>query len=101
MIIRLHQDSNAEIINPYDLKGFHIEANGIAQDKDDIEKAIKEFAKFEAPDPAWVSYSALLNWAALVEDAKFQDSLKDLKAAAIKYGWYDDDTDAIKAHIEY
>ena len=103
MMIRLYKDRNAEIVNPYDLKGFHIEAHGFDSDSElaELNVGLKEFSTRESSDHSWVSVAALKDWHGLKSDETFQDCIIKLIGIAKKYGWYNQGNDTIRAHIEF
>ena len=50
MIIRLAEDGAAAIVEPLNLKQFHIEAHGLGGGA--LEGALAKFSSFESPDHA-------------------------------------------------
>lgn len=101
MIIRLREGAEPAVVEPLDLKRFHIEAPGLEDDASALEAALKDFAAFAAPDHAWVSVAALAAWPGHADDPDYRDAVAKLVEVARKYGWYNEAAAAIKAHIEF
>jgi len=101
MIIVLQDSGSAEIVDPESVSRFHVDANCSADDREYLRSALRPFAILEAPDHAWVFVEALESWPGLARDAEFTSAVGRLIDAAKKYGWFDEERRAIKAHIEF
>ena len=58
-------------------------------------------ARFDGVETAWVHEAALRRWPALEADATWQQGLDRMIAKARPYGWVDDATGTIRAHVEW
>ena len=50
---------------------------------------------------AWISEQALGDWPSLKSEAWWQDGLTRMIAAVRKFGWIDNESRSIRAHIEH
>lgn len=101
MIIRLIASSRSiEIDEPGNFKAFSVHIDGALEPAAQTELLGRIAVKHD-PEHAWISEQALRDWPALKSEAWWQDGLTGMIAAVQKFGWIDNDSRSIRAHIEH
>lgn len=101
MIIRLARDGALLLDAPEDFKRFKVVVEDAGKDVARARAALAKIAKLEDAATAWVAEAALRGWDGLKNDKAWQDGLTAMIAKAAPYGWIDEATGAIKAHVEW
>jgi hypothetical protein len=101
MIIRLIAKSRRiEIDDPKNFKAFSVRIEG-ALDPAAQAELLGRIAVKQDAGHAWISEQALRDWPSLKSEAWWQDGLTGMIAAVQKFGWIDNDSRSIRAHIEH
>jgi len=101
MIIRLIAKSRSiEIDDPKKFKAFSVRIDG-ALDSAAQAELLGRIAVKHDKEHAWISEQALRDWPSLKAESWWQDGLTGMIAAVQKFGWIDNDSRSIRAHIEH
>jgi hypothetical protein len=101
MIIRVIGASRStEIDDPRNFKAFSVRIEGAADDAT-LAELLGRIAVKHDLEHAWISEQALRDWPSLKSEAWWQDGLTGMIAAVQKFGWIDNDSRSIRAHIEH
>jgi predicted transcriptional regulator len=101
MIIRLVAASRSiEIDDPKNFKAFSVRIDG-ALDPAALAELLGRIAVRHDSEHAWISETALRDWPSLKAEAWWQDGLTGMIAAVQKFGWIDNESRAIRAHIDH
>ncbi|HLZ02330.1 MAG TPA: hypothetical protein VKR55_09285 [Bradyrhizobium sp.] len=101
MIIRLIAMSRSiGIDDPRNFKAFSVRIEGALDDAAQAE-LLGRIAVRHDREHAWISEVALRDWPALKSEAWWQDGLTGMIAAVQKFGWIDNESRSIRAHIEH
>lgn len=101
MMIRLIGSSRSiEIDDPGNFRAFSVRIEG-ALDAAARAELLGRIAVKHDRDHAWISEAALRDWPSLKSDSWWQDGLTGMIAAVQKFGWIDNDSKSIRAHIEH
>ncbi len=101
MIIRLIAKSRSiEIDDPKNFKAFSVRIEGVLDPVAQAELLGRIAVKHDAGH-AWISEQALRDWPQLKSEVWWQDGLTGMIAAVQKFGWIDNDSRSIRAHIEH
>jgi predicted transcriptional regulator len=101
MIIRLIAASRLiEIDDAKNFKAFSVRMEG-ALDPTAQAELLGRIAVRHDREHAWISEAALRDWPSLKAEAWWQDGLTAMIAAVQKFGWIDNESRAIRAHIEH
>jgi predicted transcriptional regulator len=100
MIIRLIAASRSiEIDDPKNFRAFSLRIEGGLDPAAQAELLGRIAVRYDS-DHAWISEAALRDWPSLKAEAWWQDGLTGMIAAVQKFGWIDNESHAIRAHIE-
>jgi predicted transcriptional regulator len=101
MIIRIIGASRSvQIDDPKSFKAFSVRIEG-AIDPEIQAELLGRVAVSSDSEHAWISEKALREWPALKSEAWWQEGLSNMIAAVQKFGWIDQASQSIRAHIEY
>ena len=101
MIIRLIAKSRSiEIDDPRNFRAFSVRIDG-ALDSAAQAELLGRIAVKHDKEHAWISEQALRDWPSLKTESWWQDGLTGMIAAVQKFGWIDNDSRSIRAHVEY
>jgi len=101
MIIRVVASNRAvEIGDPGNFKAFSVRIEGPVEAVLQAE-LLGRVAVSSDREYAWISEKILREWPALRSEAWWQDGLSNMIAAVRKFGWIDEASHSIRAHIEY
>jgi predicted transcriptional regulator len=101
MIIRLVASScSIEIDDPKNFRAFSLRIEG-ALDAAAQAELLGRIAVKHDREHAWISEQALRDWPALKSEPWWQDGLTGMIAAVQKFGWIDNESHSIRAHIEH
>jgi len=101
MIIRLIAKSRSiEIDDPRNFRAFSVRIDG-ALDSAAQAELLGRIAVKHDKEHAWISEQALRDWPSLKAESWWQDGLTGMIAAVQKFGWIDNDSRSIRAHVEY
>ena len=101
MIIRLIATSRSiEIDDPKNFKAFSVRIEG-APDPAAQAELLGRIAMKHDSGHAWISGQALRGWPSLKSESWWQDGLTAMIAAVQKFGWIDNESRSIRAHIEH
>ncbi len=99
MIIRLIAQSHSiEIDDPKNFRAFSVRIEG-ALDPAAQAELLGHIAVKHDREHAWISEQALRDWPPLKAEAWWQDGLTGMIAAVQKFGWIDNESRSIRAHI--
>lgn len=102
MIIAITQASALELKEADDFKGFKIAVEKPGMTDAEITAALKPIA---APDGDgkhyWVTQAAMKNWNGKAQPAEWSASFDAMLEKVKKYGYVDEATGNVKAHIEH
>ena len=100
MIIRLIAASRSiEIDDPKNFRAFSLRIEGALDPAARAELLGRIAVRYDS-DHAWISEAALRDWPSLKIETWWQDGLTGMIAAVQKFGWIDNESRAIRAHIE-
>jgi predicted transcriptional regulator len=100
MIIRLIAKSRSiEIDDPGNFKAFSVRIEG-ALDAAAQSELLGRIAVKHDRAHAWIAEAALRDWPPLKAEAWWQDGLTGMISAVQKFGWIDNESRSIRAHIE-
>jgi hypothetical protein len=101
MIIRIVASSGAvEIDDPGNFRAFSVRIEG-SLDGVTPAQLLGRVAVSSDREHAWISEEVLREWPSLKSQAWWQDGLSNMIAAVQKFGWIDQASHSIRAHIEY
>ena len=101
MIIRLMAQSHSiEIDDPKNFRAFSVRIEGALDPAAQAELLGRIGARHDR-EHAWISEQALRDWPALKAEAWWQDGLTGMISAVQKFGWIDNESLSIRAHIEH
>ncbi|SDN50970.1 hypothetical protein [Afipia sp. GAS231] len=101
MIIRIIGTSRAiEIDDPKNFRAFSVRIEGTIGAEVQAE-LLRCVAVSSDHAHAWISEQALREWPSLKSEAWWQEGLSNMMAAVQKFGWIDQASQSIRAHIEY
>ena len=101
MIIRLiAQSRSIEIDDPKNFRAFSVRIEG-ALDPAAQAELLGRIAVKHDREHAWISERALRDWLPLKAEAWWQDGLTSMISAVQKFGWIDNESRSIRAHIEH
>lgn len=101
MIIRvIVAGRSIEIDDPRNFKAFSVRIEGQLDPAAQAELLRRIAVKHDASH-AWISEQALRDWPALKSEAWWQDGLTGMIAAVQKFGWIDNASRSIRAHVEH
>jgi len=101
MIIRLiAKDRSIEIDDPRNFRAFSVRIEG-SLDPATQGELLGRVAVKQDREHAWVSEQMLRDWPPLKSESWWQDGLTGMIAAVQKFGWIDNESRSIRAHIEH
>ncbi|HEX2366126.1 MAG TPA: hypothetical protein VHJ00_14020 [Bradyrhizobium sp.] len=101
MIIRLVASSRSiEIDDAKNFRAFSVLIEG-ALDAAAQAELLGRIAVKHDSEHAWISERALRDWPSLKPEPWWQDGLTGMIAAVQKFGWIDNESRSIRAHIEH
>jgi predicted transcriptional regulator len=101
MIIRLLAKSHSiEIDDPKNFRAFSVRVEGALAPAEQ-DGLLGRIAVKQDREHAWISERALRDWPPLKDCSWWQDGLTGMIAAVQKFGWIDNDSRSIRAHIEH
>ena len=101
MIIRIIASGRSiEIDDPRNFRAFSIRIEG-SMDAVLQDQLLRGIAVSGDGEHAWISEKALREWPSLKSEAWWQEGLSNMMAAVQKFGWIDQASQSIRAHIEY
>jgi predicted transcriptional regulator len=101
MLIRLIARSGSiEIDDPGNLRAFSVRIEGALEPAAQDELLGRIAVKHDR-EHAWISEQALRDWPPLKAEAWWQDGLTGMISAVQKFGWIDNESRSIRAHIEH
>jgi predicted transcriptional regulator len=101
MIIRLISASRSiEIDDPKNFRAFSVRVEG-PLDAAAQSELLGRIAVKHDREHAWISEAALRDWPSLKGEAWWQDGLTGMIAAVQKFGWIDNESRSIRAHIKH
>ena len=101
MIIRLIASSRSvQIDDPGNFGGFSVRIEG-SIDPAVLTELLGRVAVCHDHEHAWFSEKVVRDWPSLKSEAWWQDGLSSMIAAVQKFGWVDQASQSIRAHIEY
>jgi predicted transcriptional regulator len=101
MIIRIiGAGRGIEIDDPKNFKAFSVRIEGPIGVEVQAE-LLGRVAVSHDREHAWISEQALREWPSLKSEAWWQEGLSNMMAAVQKFGWIDQASQSIRAHIEY
>jgi hypothetical protein len=99
MIIRIvASHSKIEIDDARNFRAFAVRIEG--GDPAVQAELLRRVALRSDPEHAWISEQALREWPEFKSETWWQEGLTNMIAAVQKFGWIDNDTHSIRAHIE-
>lgn len=102
MIIRIIAASRSvEIDEPDNFKAFSVRIEGRFDDPAVEAELLGRVAVRHDREHAWISEQALRDWPPLKAEAWWQDGLTGMISAVQKFGWIDNESRSIRAHIEH
>ena len=100
MIRMVAAQRSIEIDEPENFKAFSLRIEGRFDDPAIEAELLGRIAVRHDREHAWISEQALRDWPTLTLEAWWQDGLTKMIAAVEKFGWIDNDSHSIRAHIE-
>lgn len=102
MIIRaIAATHSIELEDPRNFKAFSVRIEGTFTDQAARDALLSRVAVRHDHEHAWISEQFLREWPSLAGETWWQDGLTKMIAAVQKFGWIDEATRSIRAHIEY
>ena len=89
-----------EIDDPKNFKAFSVRIEGPI-DAEVQAELLRRLAVSSDHGHAWISEKALREWPSLKSEAWWQEGLSNMIAAVQKFGWIDQASQSIRAHIEH
>jgi predicted transcriptional regulator len=101
MIIRIIGASRRiEIDDPRNFRAFSVRIEGpIGPEVQD--ELLDRVAVSHDREHAWISEQVLREWPLLKSEAWWQEGLSNMMAAVQKFGWIDQASQSIRAHIDH
>ena len=100
MIIRIIGASRSiEIDDPRNFRAFSVRIEGAIGPEVQAE-LLGRVAVSHDREHAWISEQALREWSSLKSEAWWQEGLSGMMAAVQKFGWIDQASQSIRAHIK-
>ena len=100
MIRMIAAQRSIEIDEPQNFKAFSVRIEGRFDDPAGEAELLGRIAVRHDREHAWISEQALRDWPQLKSEAWWQDGLTKMIAAVQKFGWIDNSSHSIRAHIE-
>jgi predicted transcriptional regulator len=101
MMIRIIASSRSvEIDDPTNFKAFSVRIEGRFDDPAVEAELLGRIAVNHDREHAWISEKALREWPSLAPETWWQDGLTNMIAAVQKFGWVDNASHSIRAHID-
>ncbi len=101
MIIAISPAGTLELQEPEDFKGFKITVGKPGMSDADIAAALKNIATPDGDGKHyWVTQAAMKNWAGVPRPPEWVASFDAMLEKVKKYGYVDEATGNVKAHIE-
>jgi hypothetical protein len=101
MIIRLiANDRSIEIDDPRNFRAFSVRIEGALDAAAQAELLGRVAVKHDR-EHAWISEQILRDWPPLKAESWWQEGLTGMIAAVQKFGWIDNESRSIRAHIEH
>lgn len=100
MFILLDADRRLDVCEPHDFRRFKVVIDGV-EDLDAARRALSSLAELVDIETAWVSEESLRRWPTVAADPQWQNALGGMIEKARSYGWIDDASRRIKAHVEW
>ena len=100
MIRMIAAQRSIEIDEPQNFTAFSLRIEGRFDDPAIEAELLGRIAVRHDREHAWISEQALRDWPTLTSEAWWQDGLTKMIAAVQKFGWIDNDSHSIRAHIE-
>ncbi len=101
MMIRIIASRRSvEIDEPDNFRTFSARIEGRFDDPAIEAELLGRVAVKSDRDHAWISEQALREWPSLAPESWWQDGLTKMIAAVQKFGWIDNASHSIRAHIE-
>ena len=98
MIIDVDQARGGlEIVEPSDFKSFAVRIHGAGPEADEL---LDLAAVKRDRSHAWIAERWLREWPALKDETWWQEGLTKMIAVAARFGWVDNETGSVRAHIE-
>ena len=97
-IIASHR--SVEIDEPANFRTFSVRIEGRFDDPAVEAELLGRVAVRHDGEHAWISERALREWPSLAPESWWQDGLTKMIAAVQKFGWIDNASHSIRAHIE-
>lgn len=102
MIIRVIAPRRViEIDDPQNFKAFSVCIEGASDSPAVQTELLGRIAVKSDRDHAWISEQILRDWPQLKSESWWQNGLFGMIAAVQKFGWIDQASRSIRAHIEY
>jgi hypothetical protein len=101
MIISVTPAGHVKLIDADDFKGFKVRVEDPNASASSIAKALNGIATIDDTGHAWVDEAALRKMGAQAGGPGWQDSATGMIAYAKRAGWVNEQTGAIRAHIEW
>jgi hypothetical protein len=100
VIIRADLDaSRVTLVDPDDFRAFHIAVSGGGADDDRLGALLARHGRLDG-DHAWITVDAVVALAGRPDDDEWRAGLDGMVAYAREKGFWDEASDAIRAHIE-
>jgi hypothetical protein len=87
------------LLDPRDLKGFHVEVAGGAVDDDRLDGVLSPYGRLDG-DHAWITTDGVVALAGDAADESWHAAFEGMVAYAREKGFLDDSGSAIRAHLE-
>jgi hypothetical protein len=101
MIIRISAASRSiEIDDPRNFKALSVRIEG-SFDPAVEAQLLGRVAPSSDREHAWISEKVLREWSQLSAEAWWQEGLSNMIGAVQRFGWIDEASHSIRAHIEY
>jgi predicted transcriptional regulator len=101
MIIRIvAQSRSVAIDDPRNFRAFSVRIEGRFDDPAALAELLGRVAVRSDLEHAWISEQALRDWPSLKAEPWWQDGLTNMIAAVQKFGWIDQDSRSVRAHID-
>jgi hypothetical protein len=102
MMIRIIAKSRSvEIDAPDNFRAFSVRIEGRFDDPALEAELLRRVAVRHDREHAWISEQVLREWPQIKSETWWQDGLTGMIAAVQKFGWTDNASHSIRAHIEH